>query len=153
MNGAQDLGGMMGFGPVVPEPGEPVFHAAWERRVLGLTLAWGLTGQKTSGSSFEHELTYLNLVATRELSPGWTAHGNVGWLRSESAGNDTTTWNLAIERALGNGVDVMGELYGDDRTKPWLGAGVRWAASDKLSLNASVAVQNDTPKQRLWTVG
>lgn len=120
---------------------------------LGLTLAWGLTGQKSSGSSFEHELTYLNLVATRELSPGWTAHGNLGWLRSESAGNNTTTWNLAIERALGNGVDVMGELYGDDRTKPWLGAGVRWAASDKLSLNASVAVQNDTPKQRLWTIG
>jgi len=25
MNGAQDLGGMMGFGPVLPEPGEPLF--------------------------------------------------------------------------------------------------------------------------------
>ncbi len=45
MNGAQDLGGMMGFGPVVPEPGEPVFHAAWERRVLGLTLACGALGE------------------------------------------------------------------------------------------------------------
>lgn len=44
MNGAQDLGGMMGFGPVVPEPDEPVFHAPWEQRVLALTLAMGATG-------------------------------------------------------------------------------------------------------------
>ena len=35
MNGAQDLGGMMGFGPVVPEPDEPLFHAPWEKRALG----------------------------------------------------------------------------------------------------------------------
>lgn len=41
MNGAHDLGGMHGFGPVEPEPDEPVFHAAWERRAFGLTLAMG----------------------------------------------------------------------------------------------------------------
>jgi nitrile hydratase beta subunit len=41
MNGAHDLGGMHGFGPVVAEPNEPVFHADWERRAFGLTLAMG----------------------------------------------------------------------------------------------------------------
>jgi len=41
MNGAHDLGGMHGFGPVVAEPDEPVFHAEWERRTFGLTLAMG----------------------------------------------------------------------------------------------------------------
>jgi nitrile hydratase len=45
MNGAQDLGGMMGFGPVQPEPNEPIFHAAWEKRALGLTLACGALGE------------------------------------------------------------------------------------------------------------
>ena len=44
MNGAQDLGGMMGFGPVEREPDEPWFHADWERRAFGLTLAMGATG-------------------------------------------------------------------------------------------------------------
>jgi nitrile hydratase len=39
MNGAHDVGGMHGFGPVNPEPDEPVFHAEWERRAFGLTLA------------------------------------------------------------------------------------------------------------------
>ena len=45
MNGAQDLGGMHGFGAVLHEPDEPPFHADWERRVLAITLAMGATGQ------------------------------------------------------------------------------------------------------------
>lgn len=44
MNGAQDLGGMMGFGPVEPERDEAWFHADWERRAFGLTLAMGAAG-------------------------------------------------------------------------------------------------------------
>jgi len=45
MNGAQDLGGMHGFGQVNPEADEPVFHGDWERRVFALTLAMGFTEQ------------------------------------------------------------------------------------------------------------
>ena len=41
MNGVHDLGGMHGFGPVVLEPNEPVFHAEWERRTFALNLAMG----------------------------------------------------------------------------------------------------------------
>jgi nitrile hydratase beta subunit len=41
MNGAADLGGMMGFGPVVPEPESERFHEEWERRALALVLAMG----------------------------------------------------------------------------------------------------------------
>lgn len=44
MNGAQDLGGKMGFGPIDPEADEPVFHAEWEKRALGLTLCAGALG-------------------------------------------------------------------------------------------------------------
>ena len=39
-----DLGGQSGFGPIVPQPEGEVFHAAWEARVLALTLAMGATG-------------------------------------------------------------------------------------------------------------
>ncbi len=41
MNGPQDLGGRHGFGEVQPEDESIRFHAAWEKRVLGLTLAAG----------------------------------------------------------------------------------------------------------------
>jgi nitrile hydratase len=44
MNGGQDLGGMQGFGPVLPDSDESHFHAPWEARVFALTLAMGATG-------------------------------------------------------------------------------------------------------------
>jgi nitrile hydratase beta subunit len=44
MNGAHDMGGVHGFGPVEAEPNEPVFHADWEKRAFALTLAMGMPG-------------------------------------------------------------------------------------------------------------
>lgn len=51
MNGPQDMGGRMGLGPVAPEAGEPLFHAPWEARALGLTLAAGALGRWTLDES------------------------------------------------------------------------------------------------------
>lgn len=51
MNGPHDLGGQMGFGPVAPEKDEPWFHADWERRALGVTLACGAFGAWTIDES------------------------------------------------------------------------------------------------------
>jgi nitrile hydratase beta subunit len=45
MNGAHDMGGVHGFGPVVPEQQEPTFHAEWERRAFALNLAAGRAGK------------------------------------------------------------------------------------------------------------
>lgn len=44
MDGIHDMGGMHGFGTVVPEAKEPVFHAAWEGRTFALNRAMGYTG-------------------------------------------------------------------------------------------------------------
>jgi nitrile hydratase len=38
------MGGVDGFGKVEPEPNEPVFHAAWEGRVMAMTRAIGANG-------------------------------------------------------------------------------------------------------------
>lgn len=50
MNGGADLGGMQGFGPVVPEPGKTDYdvenyHAEWEPRVMAMVVALGACGQ------------------------------------------------------------------------------------------------------------
>ena len=45
MNGAHDMGGMHGFGPVVHESNEPVFHHNWERRTFGVSQALGAARQ------------------------------------------------------------------------------------------------------------
>jgi nitrile hydratase subunit beta len=58
MNGAHDVGGMHGFGPInaEPEAAEPVFHADWERRVFGLALATRALGKwNTDMSRFARE--------------------------------------------------------------------------------------------------
>jgi nitrile hydratase subunit beta len=65
VNGVHDMGGQHGFGPVRPEPAEPVFHAGWERRAFALTLAMGATGTwNLDASRFAREslppATYLS---------------------------------------------------------------------------------------------
>ncbi len=42
-NTVHDMGGMHGFGPVVPESSEPPFHEEWEGRVLAMQRAMGFT--------------------------------------------------------------------------------------------------------------
>jgi hypothetical protein len=39
MNSMHDMGGMDGFGPVITEANEPVFHAEWERRMFAIASA------------------------------------------------------------------------------------------------------------------
>lgn len=41
MNGIHDMGGLHGFGRVVVEPDEPVFHHRWEARVFGMVQSLG----------------------------------------------------------------------------------------------------------------
>jgi nitrile hydratase subunit beta len=56
MNGGQDMGGMMGFGPVIHEVGEPVFHHRWEGRMRGLFSAMGKPlGSNIDESRFARE--------------------------------------------------------------------------------------------------
>ena len=61
MNGIHDLGGMHGFGPVVPEKDEPVFHNEWEKRVFGLFAPLSATG-KFSVDEFRHAIERMGHV-------------------------------------------------------------------------------------------
>jgi len=93
-NSIHDMGGMHGFGPVEPEPDEPVFHAPWEGRVLamqramGATRLWTIDGGRASlenlpplaylGSSYyrrwflglERRLVAFGLVDEDEIAAG-----------------------------------------------------------------------------------
>ena len=59
MDGIHDLGGIEGFGPVVVEPGEPVFAAEWERRVLRVFIAASI-GIGPSGGAFRHSIERMD---------------------------------------------------------------------------------------------
>jgi len=91
MNGVHDMGGMDGFGPVQPEANEPVFHAAWERRMFALALTVPFA-VRYSDDHFRREIERLppadylrigyyekwlhamrSLLAERGVLPGGTA--------------------------------------------------------------------------------
>src|SRR6202012_4339805 len=44
MDGAHDMGGVAGYGPVEPETNEPVFHHEWEKRACALVIAMSRPG-------------------------------------------------------------------------------------------------------------
>ena len=119
----------------------------------GVTLAWSLAAGKQTGTALRHEHTALNLVVSKELTKELTGHANLGAAHSKSAAQSAVTWNLAGEYALGNGLDVMAEFYGEQHNKPWLGTGLRWAVTEKFNLDASYARQSGAAQARLFTLG
>lgn len=65
-NGAHDVGGMAGLGPVPMETPAPVRHAVWERRTLGATVSAVVTGMlipPTHRAAIEalHPVAYLSM--------------------------------------------------------------------------------------------
>jgi len=86
-NTIHDMGGMHGFGPVEPEPDEPVFHAAWEGRVHALQRAtaaaglWTIDGGRASMEVLP-TVTYLSCSYYQRwflgLERRLLAHGLVG---------------------------------------------------------------------------
>lgn len=62
MNGAHDLGGRMGFGPIAAPPAEPVFHEKWEGRMAALMMAvpggWSIDEDRSACESM-HPAKYL----------------------------------------------------------------------------------------------
>lgn len=120
---------------------------------LQWTLAWGGATLKEPGTQHKMDTLYANLVASQAYANGWTAHANLGAVHSRLAKQDSTTWALAAEKAVGGGVDLGAELYGDDRSEPWVGLGLRWGVSDRFSLNGSWARQGGSDGARLLSVG
>ena len=102
-----DMGGMHGFGPVEPEPNEPVFHADWEKRVLamqramGATRLWTIDGGRASLENLP-PLDYLASSYYRRWFLGLerrvVAHGLVG--EDEIAGGKSLRRGIRLNRKM-----------------------------------------------------
>jgi nitrile hydratase beta subunit len=57
---AHDLGGRDGFGPVVVEPDEPVFHEPWERTARALVYAAIMTTDNPNTSAFRWSIERMD---------------------------------------------------------------------------------------------
>jgi nitrile hydratase subunit beta len=111
MNGAHDMGGVHGFGAVLPEPDEPVFHANWERRVLALTLAMGATGEWTlDAARFARE----NRPPAEYLSKSYYQIWLAGLEQLLAERGLVATGELAVGRSLRPAKAVKRTLAGRD---------------------------------------
>jgi hypothetical protein len=120
----------------------------------GIAVNYGLSASRPRGASWRGEGAGASLIATRELAEGWLVHANLGWARSRSAHQSSTTYAAATEVTAVPGIVLSAELYGDDRSsRPWLGAGVLWQIREGLTVNASYAVQRSDARVRQFTAG
>jgi nitrile hydratase beta subunit len=99
MDGIHDMGGMHGFGPVVVEADEPIFHAAWEGRVMAMANL--LRGEGlTNVDAFRHAIERMD--PAEYLSAGYYGR-----------------WMAALERLLVEaGVLAPGEIEARLRGAP-----------------------------------
>jgi hypothetical protein len=124
-----------------------------DKAPLQWTLAWGLARTRLPAGAGHDNTGFLNLVLSAALAEGWTGHANLGGTHSSAAGAASTSWALAAERAMGAGVDLGAEAFGDDRSQAWLGLGARWAVTPHFSVNGSAARQGGSGGQRLLSAG
>jgi hypothetical protein len=120
----------------------------------GFTLAYALFGAREPDDSFRHSASELKAVISAPHN-GWLLHANLGLNHSQNPASYSTVWGLATERpgAIGP-VDLMAEVFGDDRTAPWLQIAARWAVIPKrLYLDASWGVQTNSQHAKQVTVG
>jgi nitrile hydratase subunit beta len=111
MNGAHDMGGVMGFGPVTPEPNEPVFHGRWEERVLAMTVAMGPAGGwNIDQSRFARE----NVPPQRYLSQTYYEIWFAGLTRLLNDRGLVTTDELAAGKSLHTPKPVQRVLAADE---------------------------------------
>jgi nitrile hydratase len=135
-NSIHDMGGMHGFGPVEPEPNEPVFHVDWEKRVYALQRAMGATGLWTidgGRASIENlpPLAYLPASYYKRWFLGLerrvVAHGLVG--KDEIAAGRALRPGIRLNRKM-NLEDAKTRSFANfDRPAP---ASARFKAGDPV---------------------
>lgn len=112
-------------------------YSLWWSRPAGE--AWGLGGSRLFG------------VASRGLTEHLLGHLNLGWLRTERNRLSHTTWSLGVESD--GDLGWAADLFGDDRSRPWLSGGVKLPLADKVSASLACAQALESSRPRLWTLG
>lgn len=110
MNGAHDMGGMHGFGPVVDVADEPVFHADWERITFSTGMSMLFTGrfavdqlrrnwERQDPADYLAESYYerwLVAITAMALEAGWVTEEELatGEISATGAEVPDTSWSV-----------------------------------------------------------
>ena len=119
----------------------------------GVAIAYSVLGGNHV-DHMRHEATEIKAVLSVPHGH-WLAHANAGWVRTPSSHGGKTIWALALERRNAAGpVDLMGEIFGDDRAAPWAQLAARWTVvPDRLVFDTSIGAQFNGVHSRQATIG
>ncbi|HEX3059262.1 MAG TPA: hypothetical protein VHP62_07850 [Usitatibacter sp.] len=97
---------------------------------------------------------YVIMPVTWTPDAPTSIHLNIGWSRDADQKIDTTLWGVAGERQLNDRVALVGEIFGDDRTRPFMRIGGRFTAFKGLDFDLTyVARAGGTSADRYISVG
>lgn len=123
---------------------------------FSLALAPGLDVSRAGdGHAYRRDGLALNVVWTQPLRGNWTGHANLGWrLDSPIQGRSSqhTTWAMAAQWAASETVSMGAEVYGVDRSRPWLGAGMLWDLTNAWSVSAAYNLNRALPRASTLSV-
>jgi len=119
MNGAHDMGGAHGFGPVIQEDNEPNFHADWEERAFALTLASGGGRWNLDMSRFARENAPPADYLARSYYEMWT----YGLEKLIIESGMVTRNELEAARQGERFAPVQSPTFGPDKVAPAMRAG------------------------------
>jgi len=148
MNGAHDMGGMQGFGPIDAETDEPVFHAEWERRIFALTLAAGALGQwNIDKSRFARE----DQPPAQYLANSYYQTWLVGLEKLLLQSGLVTRDELETGRAAGSiDPDLAARVLNPQRVAETMGRGDKFRMDDdvaaRFAVGDAVRVRNANPR-------
>ena len=118
---------------------------------IGWAIAYGASLDKGPGDNWKHGGTRIFGVATKSLTDSLVGHLNLGWMRTEGDRLNSTTWSLGFE---GDGpVRWAADVFGDDRSRAWVSAGLIWPLAEKLTANLAYVQQFERPRVQQWTLG
>ena len=122
-------------------------------------LGW-VAGVRGHGTTAENRQRISNvygsfLYSQPFLDERLVVHLNAGALHDRDQSRDLATWGTAMEFALNERFTLIGEFFGDSRTRPSNHAGIRVSlVPDRVEMEISAGGQNGNhASTRWWTIG
>jgi len=116
-----------------------ILREATDAEPWGLGLVLGVTRRPLNEERRGWNHPYLYGIYTQGLcNTSVLFHFNAGWTRDAASRRDFTTWGVAVEGEVRDGVSLLAEAFGANATAPFVRAGARWmAVKDRLAFDLS----------------
>ena len=118
----------------------------------GWGLAYGMTaGKAASAGTWKLQELAVFAASTRELTPGWLGHANLGTRHDRSTRQNSLLWSVGLEGTAN--LSLAADVYGDDRSRPWASMGLGYSFGGGFSASLRVAQQFEQPRVHSVTLG